>query len=98
MRSAQLMLQCFKQLSRQKIIIKRTYPRTKTAGKTKDLFLSKKIDILSSFPGIGADKATRLLMKFNTLQAIFAAKEEDFLQVPGMGKKTAESLYKLLKE
>ncbi len=90
------MLQCYKQLSKQKFIKKRYNPATKKNLRKVDHLLYQKINILANFPGIGADRANRLLMKFPTLKAVFSANHAEFLQVPGIGKKTAESLFKLL--
>lgn len=95
-KTSELMLQCYKQLSKQRIIKKRYYPATKGIRRKGNQLFYQKINILANFPGIGADRANRLLMKFPTLQAVFSANQDEFLQVPGIGKKTAESLFLLL--
>jgi DNA excision repair protein ERCC-4 len=64
----------------------------------KDPLLAQKIHILEGFPGIGVDKAERLLLKFGCLQAVFNAEVEDLLNVPGIGKKTVEGMLEILKK
>ncbi|WP_332911509.1 helix-hairpin-helix domain-containing protein [Algoriphagus boritolerans] len=60
--------------------------------------MAQKLHILEGFPGIGVDKAERLLMKFGSLQAVFNAEIEDLLLVPGIGKRTVEGMLEILKK
>lgn len=45
---------------------------------------------LESIPGVGAEKAQRLLEHFGGLQALLRAGEEEIAQVPGIGLKLAQ--------
>lgn len=96
--SVQVMLQGFKQLIRDNLEAQRFYPRPFSARVKKDPFLAQKIHILEGFPGIGVDKAERLLMKFGSLESVFKAKAEDLLNVSGIGKKTVEGMLEILKK
>jgi ERCC4-type nuclease len=51
--------------------------------------------ILCGFPGIGRDRAKALLLHFGSLNAILSAKVGEIMQVPGIGKKTADRLFPL---
>ncbi|WP_114752095.1 ERCC4 domain-containing protein [Pleomorphovibrio marinus] len=94
--TVQVMLQSYKQLTKEGLDDQRFFPRPAFFKKKKDPMLSQKVHILEGFPGIGADKAEKLLMKFGNLHAVFTAKEEEFLQVPGFGKKTVDRLKEVL--
>ncbi|SEF47322.1 ERCC4 domain-containing protein [Algoriphagus boritolerans] len=96
--SVEVMLQGFKQLTRDKLEEQRFYPRTFHSKPKKDPLLAQKLHILEGFPGIGVDKAERLLMKFGSLQAVFNAEIEDLLLVPGIGKRTVEGMLEILKK
>ncbi|MEB2782369.1 ERCC4 domain-containing protein [Algoriphagus sp. C2-6-M1] len=96
--TAQVMLQSFKQLTRSGLGEQRFYPRPALVKRRKDLLLAQKIHILEGFPGIGADKAERLLIKFSNLRAVFTASDEELLNVPGIGEKTVNYLLEILKK
>ncbi|MFC4870681.1 ERCC4 domain-containing protein [Negadavirga shengliensis] len=96
--TTRVMLQSFKQLTRDRLENQRFYPRTTFFKKRNNPMLSQKIHILEGFPGIGADKAERLLTKFGNLRAVFTADPGELLQVPGIGKKTVETLMEILKK
>lgn len=96
--SVQVMLQSFKQLTRDKLEEQRFYPRSCSPRSKKDPLLAQKIHILEGFPGVGVDKAERLLMKFGNLESVFTAHLDDLLNVPGIGKKTVESFVEILKK
>ncbi|MFN3997559.1 ERCC4 domain-containing protein [Algoriphagus sp.] len=96
--SVQVMLQSFKQLTRDKLEGQRFYPRSFFSRAKKDPLLAQKIHILEGFPGIGADKAARLLMKFGNLESVFTAHPDDLLNVPGFGKETVDGIFEILKK
>jgi len=96
--SVQVMLQSFKQLTRDKLEEQRFYPRPFTLKLKNDPFLAQKIHILEGFPGIGVDRAERLLMKFGSLHAIFSASTDTILETPGIGKKTVEGMLEILRK
>jgi DNA excision repair protein ERCC-4 len=96
--SVEVMLQGYKQLTRDKLEEHRFYPRPFHSKLKNDPLLAQKIHILEGFPGIGVDKAERLLMNFGNLQAVFTAQAEDLLNVPGIGKKTVEGMLEILKK
>lgn len=96
--TVQVMLQSFKQLTRDNLEEQRFYSRPFSSKLKKDPLLAQKIHILAGFPGIGVDKAERLLMKFGNLKAVFTACADDFLDVPGIGKKTVEGIVEILKK
>jgi len=96
--TVQVMLQSYKQLSGDEFLDQQFYTRPAFVKKKRDPFLAQKIHILQGFPGIGTDKAKRLLIKFESLWAVFAAAEEELLNVPGIGKETIKSFVKILKK
>ena len=49
-------------------------------------------DAIPGCPNCGPGRATTLLERFETLELLRAASDEDILSVPGVGKKTLESL------
>jgi DNA excision repair protein ERCC-4 len=96
--SVEVMLQGFKQLTRDNLEDQRFYPRAFLSKIKRDPLLAQKIHILEGFPGIGADKAARLLLKFGNLESVFLAHADDLLNVPGIGKKTVEGMLEILKK
>ena len=48
--------------------------------------------ILQGLPGIGPERARRLLERFGTIEAVIAAPAEDLASVPGIGQGTAEAI------
>jgi DNA excision repair protein ERCC-4 len=48
--------------------------------------------ILQSLPGVGPDRAKRLLERFGTVRACFGASTEEIMDVQGIGSKTAASI------
>ncbi len=95
--TARVMLQGFKQLTRDRLQDQRLYS-SPSRFKKKDALLIQKIHILEGFPGIGTDKAERLLGKFGNLHAVFTADYTALMQVSGIGKKTVDNLIRILKE
>lgn len=95
--TVQVMLQGFKQLTKTPLGDQRPYSRASFFKKRKEPLLSQKIHVLEGFPGIGTDKAKRLLTAFGNLQAVLTADFKELIQIPGIGEKTAHSLIKILK-
>lgn len=93
-----VMLQCIKQINKDKVGYPKFYPKITHFKKKRHPLLSQKVHILEGFPGIGADRAERLLEKFGNLYAIFTAQVEELLKVPGLGKKTVERLVEVLRK
>jgi excinuclease UvrABC nuclease subunit len=48
--------------------------------------------ILQGLPGVGPERARRLLDRFGTIEAVIAAPAEGLAAVPGIGKGTAEGI------
>jgi DNA excision repair protein ERCC-4 len=48
--------------------------------------------ILQGLPGVGPERAKRLLERFGTIEAVIAAPAAELARVPGIGKGTAESI------
>lgn len=48
--------------------------------------------ILQGLPGIGPERARRLIERFGTIEAVVAAPATDLAAVPGIGQRTAESI------
>jgi DNA excision repair protein ERCC-4 len=52
--------------------------------------------ILQSLPGVGPDRAKRLLERFGTVRACFGASTEEIMDVEGIGSKTAASIERVI--
>lgn len=52
----------------------------------------RQLYILQGLPGIGHERALRLLEKFGSVEAIMSASREDLLTVEGVGAKTADRI------
>ena len=57
---------------------------------------ARRIHMLASCPGVGPDRAHRLLAHFGSLARVFAASRSELLMVPGVGDKTARALREFL--
>ena len=53
---------------------------------------SRQLRVLQSLPGVGPDRAKRLLERFGTVRACFAASTAEFMEVHGIGPKTAAAI------
>jgi ERCC4-type nuclease len=53
---------------------------------------TKQLRILQSLPGVGPDRAKRLLERFGTVRACFDAPVEELQKVEGIGPKTAAAI------
>ncbi len=53
--------------------------------------------IISSFPFVGLKSARKLLEKFGSVRKIINAKEEEFLEIKGFGKKKIEILIEIIR-
>lgn len=65
------------------------------AKKPKEL-CSQQEYVIAALPGIGSSMAKDMLKKFRTIKAIVDASVEELMQVPRIGKKTAEKIRSLL--
>ena len=52
--------------------------------------------VLKEFEGVGWDRAGELAIVFPTMEEVMSAAPEDFVKVPGVGKKTSQSLWNAL--
>ncbi len=52
--------------------------------------------VLQGFPGIGFERATKLLDKFGSIRNIINLSAEDLLQTPGFTKNIARGFIELL--
>ena len=50
---------------------------------------ARQLFLLQGLPGIGRERAARLLERFGSVQAVMTASAEDLAAVDGIGKKTA---------
>lgn len=91
-----IMLQGYKQLTKDMFQDERIYPRKGVFKKRKDQSLKQKIHILEGFPGIGVDRAERLLDHFGSLKAVFEADTEELSSVQGFGRISAQKLRLIL--
>jgi len=57
---------------------------------------SRQLYLLQGLPGIGRDKAVRLLEKFGSGEAVFTADEEELSEVDGIGITTAKKIRAIL--
>jgi DNA excision repair protein ERCC-4 len=87
---ALLMLYAAQQTSAGRIALIRRPGPTAKAKQRRQLY------ILQGFPGIGALRSRHLLAHYGSLVEIFNASAKDLQNLPGMGRKTAESMYRLL--
>ncbi len=54
--------------------------------------------LLRTLPGIGADRAERLLEKFGSVEKCLSAPAEDLAAVAGIGEKAAERIRRVVEE
>ncbi|WP_158861324.1 ERCC4 domain-containing protein [Lunatibacter salilacus] len=94
--SVQVMLQCFKQLTKDRLEEQRFFPQSYT--KKQPPLHIQRVQILKGFPGVGVDRAERMLAKFDSLYAVFTAENEALLNVPGLGKKTVDRFLEILRK
>ena len=52
----------------------------------------RQLFILQGLPGVGRERALRLLEKFGSVEAVIRAEREDLLAVEGVGAKTADQI------
>jgi ERCC4-type nuclease len=48
--------------------------------------------ILQSLPGVGPERAERLLQTFGSVEAVFAADQQSLERIPGLGARTAKAI------
>ena len=76
--------------------VKTSKTKTKTKAKTKAVNSKKKIETLTTLPGVGAKSAKALYEAgFKTTKAVIAADEKDLLAVSGVGINLVKKLKKL---
>jgi ERCC4-type nuclease len=51
---------------------------------------------LQSLPGVGSDRAKKLLEHFRTVRSCFSASPAELLEVEGIGPKTAEAIEQVI--
>jgi DNA excision repair protein ERCC-4 len=57
---------------------------------------TRQLRILQSLPGVGPDRAKRLLERFGTVRARFVALPTELLEVEGIGPKTAAAIGRVI--
>ena len=57
---------------------------------------NRQLFILQGLPGIGRDKAVRLLEKFGSVEEVVTADEDELAEVDGIGKTTAKRIRTIL--
>jgi ERCC4-type nuclease len=65
------------------------YPRPGYQPKTKK---GNQLYVLKGLPGVGHERALRLLEKFGSVEAVMRAGRDDLVAVEGIGAKTAERI------
>ena len=89
------------------LFLKKIAEKEQIIQKKKILIKGKKIssnsneqkeNLLCSIPGIGIKTAQLLLNRFQSVIGVFTAKEEDILSIKGIGKKTFETIQKIINE
>jgi ERCC4-type nuclease len=58
----------------------------------------RQLYMLQGLPGIGPARAERLLDTFGTVQAICNANPDQLAEVPGIGRRTAEAMERIIRE
>jgi len=58
----------------------------------------RQLFLLQGLPGVGPDRAARLLDHFGSVEAVYSADKEDLLGVAGVGRTTAEKIRWILQE
>ena len=56
----------------------------------------QQLHVLQGLPGVGPERAERLLAAFGSVAAVFAAEERDLVAVPGMGQTTVQRIHSLI--
>jgi ERCC4-type nuclease len=93
-----IMLQGYKQLTKESVEFRRVYSPKLKYKRRKDQLLIYKVHVLEGFPGIGSERANLLLEKFQTLDRIFQSPKEEFLELKGIGIKTWELFQDILRK
>lgn len=68
---------------------------SRPAGKS---LQARKLSVLQNLPGIGPEKAKILLSEFRSVENCFSASTEELARLPGIGRKTAESIRQVVSE
>ncbi len=59
---------------------------------------ARQLFLLQGLPGVGPERAARLLERFGSVQAIMTASADDLATVDGIGKKTAAKMRRIIEE
>ncbi|MGY6741109.1 MAG: ERCC4 domain-containing protein [Cecembia sp.] len=93
-----ILLQCYRQIEQvADVYAPNVWKKRLGAKHAFDPIYLKKLRVLTSFPGLGQDRAMKLIQKFSTLERIFASSKEDFLSVEGIGKKSWNGFDEILR-
>ena len=76
-------------LVRSNLLEKRGYPRPGYRPKTKK---GRQLYILQGLPGVGHERALRLLEKFGSVEGVMRASRDELQAVEGIGAKTADRI------
>ena len=60
--------------------------------------LKAQLQLLQGLPGVGPDRAKRLLEAFGCIEGVLTAAAEELATVPGIGEKTAEAIRDMVAE
>jgi len=90
--SARLMLYAARQLARRGNNVPPLNHRKPKSNQT------RKLHLLRTLPGIGNDRARRLLATFGSIEKCLAATAEELAAVEGIGRKTAERIRNVVEE
>jgi Fanconi anemia group M protein len=74
---------------------RRSKPRIRAKPKMMEM-PERQVFLVSGLPSIGTELAERLLTHFRTPRRVFAAKEGELVKVPGIGRKKARSIARVL--
>ena len=70
--------------------------RLKTTGRNERTAARTALDVLGTIPGIGDEKARRLIKGLGSLREVVTASEEELRRVPGVGPQTARQVRRTL--
>ncbi len=89
--TAQLLLYAGRQFARIHFAEPTAYRIQKAKG-----LRTRQLRLLQALPGVGQDRARRLLDHFGSLRACLTASLDELTEIPGIGEKTAAGICKVL--
>jgi len=95
--TAYLLIDILKQYKR-KEILRKSNPIIKAPSKQFSKRQSQKLFVLQNLPGIGTQKALRLLNLFKTIENVVNASIPELMKVHGIGPKLAGNIFDILHE